>query len=69
MPFHSLQKLLGHEHLNATQNYAWLYDQTLYRQFREVTALLKGLAAGGWLKTLAGPPGRTEMEVAYALYP
>lgn len=47
MPIHSLQKLLGHEHLNTTQVYAQIYDQTLYRQFREATARLEGLALDG----------------------
>jgi integrase/recombinase XerD len=53
MPIHSLQKLLGHEHLNTTQVYARIYDQTLYRQFREATARLDGLAAREWQQTIA----------------
>jgi hypothetical protein len=69
MPIHSLQKLLGHEHLNATQIYARLYDQTLYRQFREATARLEGLAADNWPQPLVSDPVRAEMEVAEALSP
>jgi integrase/recombinase XerD len=48
MPIHSLQKLLGHEHLNSTQICARIYDETLYRQFREATAQLEGLATEEW---------------------
>ena len=34
MPIHSLRKLLGHQHLNTTQIYARVYDQTLHEQFQ-----------------------------------
>ena len=61
MPIHSLQKLLGHEHLNATQIYARIYDQTLYRQFREATSRLDGLAADEWPQTIATALVRAEM--------
>ena len=67
MPIHSLRKLLGHQHLNTTQIYARLYDQTLYRQFREATARLEGLAVDGWPQTITGAPLRAEKEVAEAL--
>jgi hypothetical protein len=67
MPIHSLRKLLGHKHLNTTQIYARLYDQTLYRQFREATARLEGLAVDGWPQTIKGAPLRAEKEVAEAL--
>jgi integrase/recombinase XerD len=67
MPIHSLRKLLGHQHLNTTQIYARLYDQTLYRQFREATARLEGLAVDGWPQTIKGAPLRAEKEVAEAL--
>ena len=43
MPIHSLQKLLGHEHLNTTQIYARIYDQTLYRQFKEAMSRLEAI--------------------------
>ena len=64
VPIHSLRKLLGHQHLNTTQIYARLDDQTLYRQFREATARLEGLAVDGWPKTITGAPLRAEKEVA-----
>ena len=64
MPIHSLQKLLGHEHLNNTQIYARLYDQTLYRQFREATARLESVAVDDWPETIAAAPVPAEMEVA-----
>lgn len=41
MPIHALQKLLGYEHLNTTQIYARIYDQTLYRQFKEAKSHLE----------------------------
>jgi len=67
MPIHSLRKLLGHQHLNTTQIYARIYDQTLYRQFREATDRLEGLAVDGWPQTITGAPMRAEKEVAEAL--
>jgi site-specific recombinase XerD len=38
MPIHSLRKLLGHQHLNTTQIYARIYDETLYEQFKTAIA-------------------------------
>jgi site-specific recombinase XerD len=67
MPIHSLRKLLGHQHLNTTQIYARLYDQTLYRQFREVTARLEGLAVDEWPQTSTRAPVRAQIEVADVL--
>jgi site-specific recombinase XerD len=64
MPIHSLQKLPGHEHFNNTQVYARLYDQTLYRQFREATAQLGSMAAEDWPQTIAVAPVQAKMEVA-----
>lgn len=64
MPIHSLQKLLGHEHLNTTQIYARLYDQTLYRQFREASARLEGLAAEAWPQTITATSVPANLEVA-----
>lgn len=66
MPIRSLQKLLGHEHLNATQIYARIYDQTLYRQFREATARLENLTVDAWPEMIATAPARAVMEVAEA---
>ena len=43
MPIHSLKKLLGHQHLNTTQIYARIYDETLIQQFREAMARLEAL--------------------------
>ena len=67
MPIHSLRKLLGHQHLNTTQIYARIYDQTLYRQFREATARLENLAVDEWPQTITGAPVRAEKEAAEAL--
>jgi site-specific recombinase XerD len=64
MPIHSLRKLLGHQHLNTTQIYARIYDQTLYRQFREATARLDGLAASEWQQMIRTAPVEAEVEVA-----
>ena len=64
MPIHSLQKLLGHEHLNTTQIYARLYDQTLYRQFREATARLEALAVDEWPQTFGHRSVLADLEVA-----
>jgi site-specific recombinase XerD len=66
MPIHSLRKLLGHQHLNTTQIYARIYDQTLYRQFREATARLEGFVVDDWPQSSAGASLRLEMEVAEA---
>jgi len=67
MPIHSLRKLLGHQHLNTTQIYARLYDQTLYRQFQEATARLEVLAVDEWPQTSTRAPVRAQMEVAEVL--
>jgi site-specific recombinase XerD len=56
MPIHSLRKLLGHQYLNTTQIYARIYDQTLYRQFREATARLEDLADDEWPQTITSAP-------------
>jgi len=34
MPIGSLRKLLGHKHINTTQIYAHVYDETVYEQFQ-----------------------------------
>jgi hypothetical protein len=66
MPIHSLRKLLGHQHLNTAQIYAWIYDQTLYRQFREAPAKLEDLVNDEWPQTRTRIPVREEIEVAEA---
>jgi integrase/recombinase XerD len=66
MPIHSLRKLLGHKHLNTTQAYARIYDQTLYRQFREAAARLEGLAVDDWPQSSTGASLRLEREVTEA---
>jgi site-specific recombinase XerD len=43
MPILSLKKLLGHQHLNTTQLYARIYDETLYRQFKEAMSHLEAI--------------------------
>ena len=48
MPIHSLRKLLGHEHLNTTQIYARIYDETLYGQFKETMSRLEAIAVDEW---------------------
>lgn len=48
LPIHSLRKLLGHKYLTSTQRYAHVYDETLYRQFREAMARLDTLAIEDW---------------------
>ena len=67
MPIHSLQKLLGHEHLNATQISARFCDQPLYRQFREATARLEGHTIDERPGKITSAPGRAELEIAESL--
>jgi len=66
-PIHLLRKLLGHQLLNPTHIYAQIYDQTLYRQFRETIARQERFADDAWSQTRTGPTVRAEMEVAEAL--
>jgi site-specific recombinase XerD len=48
MPIHSLRKLLGHQHLNQTQLYAQIYDETLYQQFSQAMAHLEAIEVENW---------------------
>jgi integrase/recombinase XerC len=51
MPITSLQKLLGHKHLDMTLRYAQVYDDTLYTQFRTVVSQLEGILVDEWPRT------------------
>jgi hypothetical protein len=64
MPIHSLRKLLGHEHLDTTQIYARIYDETLYRQFKAAISSLEAIAVEDWPG--AQPVQREQMVVADA---
>jgi integrase/recombinase XerC len=48
MPITSLQKLLGHKHLDMTLRYAQVYDATLYSQFQTVVSQLEGILVEEW---------------------
>ena len=48
MPIHSLRRLLGHQKLDTTQIYASIYDETLYRQFKEAMARLEAIEVEDW---------------------
>jgi site-specific recombinase XerD len=48
MPITSLQKLLGHKHLDTTQRYAQVYDDTLYAQFQAVASRLESIPVENW---------------------
>jgi site-specific recombinase XerD len=67
MPIHSLRKLLGHQHLNTTQLYARIYDETLYEQFKEAMSRLEVSVAEEWPETATSEPVFAEAEVVGAL--
>jgi hypothetical protein len=67
MPILSLRKLLGHQHLNTTQLYARIYDETLYEQFKAAMSRLEVTAADEWPETATSEPVFAEAEVAGAL--
>jgi integrase/recombinase XerD len=48
MPITSLQKILGHKHLNTTQCYAQVYDETLYVQFQAAISRLESIPIEDW---------------------
>jgi site-specific recombinase XerD len=48
MPTHSLRKLLGHKDLSTTQLYARIYDETLYRQFKDAMSSLEAIKVSDW---------------------
>ena len=41
-------KLLGHQHLNTTQLYVRIYDETLYKQFKAAISSLEAIAVDDW---------------------
>jgi integrase/recombinase XerD len=60
MPIHSLRKLLGHQHLNTTQIYARIYDETLYEQFKTAMSRLEAIAVDDWPGVDVGEPAFAE---------
>ncbi len=48
IPIQSLRKLLGHKHLNMTQRYARVYDETLYIQFQQAISQLEAIPISDW---------------------
>lgn len=61
MPIHSLCKLLGHQHLNTTQIYARIYDETLYEQFKAAMSRLEAIAVHDWPVVDVREPALAEM--------
>jgi site-specific recombinase XerD len=61
IPIHSLQRLLGHQHLNTTQIYARIYDETLYTQFKGAMSRLEAIAVDDWPRVERSKPVLKEL--------
>jgi integrase/recombinase XerD len=64
MPIHSLRKLLGHQHLNTTQIYARIYDETLYEQFKTAMSRLEAIAVVDWPGVATSVSALVEIQAA-----
>lgn len=62
MPIQSLKKLLGHQRLSTTQIYARIYDETLYRQFKEAMSRLEAIEVEDWPSIERREPALTELS-------
>jgi hypothetical protein len=58
---HSLCKPLGHQHLDTTQQYACIYDETLYEQFKIVMSCLEAIAVDDWQGVDVSEPALAEI--------
>ncbi len=67
MPIHSLRKLLAHQHLNTTQLYARVYDETLSEQFKAAMSRLEAIPVDNWpagVPSVKGDPTSHPAEAA-----
>jgi len=53
--------LLGHHHLNTTQVYARIYDETLYEQFKTAMSSLEAIEVNDWPGIDASETALTEL--------